>query len=173
VTGTHALQAVAQEHPGPADTHLELFGVPLKGATRGQLREALKRHGMRAIVEDDRMWADVYDPTGVQKYASIFYAGYVSATGRFAIAQYEFPATKGTFDNVITGEAVVAMVSAEFGAPSSVNRHFGAEGGMRALWNFEGGMAIEVSSGWPDTTTYLTFIDTKVDPIVKTKSTRI
>lgn len=156
--GTHTLQAVAEERPGPAAAHLELFGVPLKGATRDQLREALKRNGMRATREDDRYWLDFYDATDVLEGASEFYAGYVSATGRFAFAQYEFPA----FMDTRMVERVVNMVSTKYGAPSSVKGRYGL-GEVQAWWNLEGGMEIEVSRGWPDTTTYLTFIDTAAD----------
>jgi hypothetical protein len=158
LTGMHALQAVTQERPGPAPTHLELFGVPLKGATRNQLREALKRHGMRATREDDRYWLDFYDATDVLEGASEFCAGYVSATGRFDFAQYEFPA----FMDTRMVERVVKMVSTKYGAPPSIKGRYGL-GEVLASWNLEGGMEIEVSRGWPDTTTYLTFIDTAAD----------
>lgn len=133
---------------------LELFGVALKDASRDQLRQVFKQNGMRAIREEKKYWVDIYDATGVLEGASQFQAGYVAATDKFAYAQYTFPAF---MDTQLVGK-VINMVSVKYGRPSSQkgNYHLGE---VSAKWNLGQGMQIEVSRGWPDTTTYLTFKD--------------
>jgi hypothetical protein len=134
---------------------LELFGVSLKGASRDQLRQAFKQNGMRVIREDKKYWVDIYDATGVLEGASQFQVGYVAASDKFAYAQYTF---RGFMDTQLVGK-VVNMVSTKYGRPSSQNGNYGL-GEVSAKWNLGQGMQIEVSRGWPDTTTYLTYKDT-------------
>lgn len=133
---------------------LELFGVPLKGATRDQLREAFKQNGLRATREENNYWADTYNAQGVLDGASDFQAGYVAATGKFAYARYTFP---GFMNTQLVGK-VINMVVTKYGRPSSENGSYGL-GEVTAKWNMGQGMQIEVSRGWPDTTTYLSFTD--------------
>lgn len=134
---------------------LELFGVSLKGASRDQLRQAFKQNGMRVTREDKKYWVDIYDATGVLEGASQFQVGYVAASEKFAYAQYTF---RGFMDTQLVGK-VVNMVSTKYGRPSSQNGNYGL-GEVSAKWNLGQGMQIEVSRGWPDTTTYLTYKDT-------------
>lgn len=144
-----ALPAAAAEQKA-----LELFGVPLKGATRDQLREAFKQNGLRATREENNYWADTYNAQGVLDGASDFQAGYVAATGKFAYARYTFP---GFMNTQLVGK-VINMVVTKYGRPSSENGSYGL-GEVTAKWNMGQGMQIEVSRGWPDTTTYLSFTD--------------
>ncbi|HET8871168.1 MAG TPA: hypothetical protein VFM48_12010 [Aquabacterium sp.] len=133
---------------------LELFGVSLKGATRSQLRQAFKQNGLRATREENRYWVDTYDAQGVLDGASDFAAGYVSASDKFAYAQYTF----STFMDTELVTKVINMVATKYGRPSSQSGSYGL-GPVTARWNMSQGMQIEVSRGWPDTTTYLRFID--------------
>jgi len=144
-----ALPAAAAEQKA-----LELFGVPLKGATRDQLREAFKQNGLRATREENNYWADTYNAQGVLDGASDFQAGYVAATGKFAYARYTFP---GFMNTQLVGK-VINMVVTKYGRPSSENGSYGL-GEVTAKWNMGQGMQVEVSRGWPDTTTYLSFTD--------------
>lgn len=137
---------------------LELFGVTLKGANRNQLRQALKQNDLRVKREDYAYWVDTYDAQGILEGASDFQAGYVSATGKFAYAQYTFPSF---MDTQLVGK-VINMVAIKYGRPSSQNGNYGL-GEVTAKWNMGQGMLIEVSRGWPDTTTYLKFIDSSAN----------
>ena len=133
---------------------LELFGVALKGATRDQLRQSFKQNGLRVTREDNKYWVDTYNADGVLDGASEFQAGYVSASGKFAYAQYTF---SGFMDTQLVGK-VINMVSTKYGRPSSQQGNYEL-GGVTAKWNMGQDMQIVVSRGWPDTTTYLQFID--------------
>lgn len=75
-----------------AQTTLELFGQSLRNATRPQLRDALKKSGLEAVRVDDHYWTDKYNPADSLGRASELMVGYVSATNRFAIAEYTFSA---------------------------------------------------------------------------------
>jgi hypothetical protein len=131
-----------------------LFGVPLKGQTRTQLRQVFKAHGMTPTREDESYWYDEYDPHSILKGASEFGVGYVSATQRFALAEYTFP---GSSDAELVTR-IIAMVQAKYGPPSTMTGNV-AVGPVLAIWYFPNDMAISVSRHWPDTTTYLEYID--------------
>jgi hypothetical protein len=53
---------------------------------------------------------------------------------------------------------VIAMVQSKYGARSSRTGNI-AVGEVTATWDFPNGMVIHVSSGWPDTTTYIDYVD--------------
>lgn len=144
-----ALPAVAADQKP-----LELFGVSLKGATRDQLRQAFKHNGLRATREENSYWVDMYDAQGVLDGASEFQAGYVAASGKFAFAQYTF---SGFMDTQLVGK-VIKMVATKYGRPSSQSGNYGL-GPVTAKWSMGQGMQIEVTRGWPDTTTLLKFVD--------------
>lgn len=69
----------------------ELFGISLSGATRDQLRAAVKQSGMTLIREagDDEFF-DVYDSQTLLPGSSRLYLGFVKSNQRFAFAEYEF-----------------------------------------------------------------------------------
>lgn len=139
-----------------ADTKsIELFGVTLKGASRDQLRKTFKQNSLKATREDDDYWVDKYNAQGVLDGASELAAGYVNASRTFAFAEYTFPAF---MDSQLVGK-IINMVAIKYGRPSSQNGNYEL-GSVNARWNVGQGMQIEVSRGWPDTTTYLRFSDT-------------
>jgi hypothetical protein len=133
---------------------LELFGVPLRGASRTALREALARDQPRPTRLDDSYWVDLYDPNGVLAGATKLSIGYVHATGAFAFAEYELPSSLDTQQVA----RVIRMVSTKYGAPA---RRDGRDdlGPVTATWRFPNQMLLEVRRGWPDTTTYVKFSD--------------
>ncbi len=133
---------------------LSLFGVVLKEAPRETLRQAAKRQGLKAEREDDRYWVDQYDASGVLEEATELGIGYVKATGRFAYAQYIFE----SFMDTQQVARIIQMVSNKYGKPASSRGNIGL-GEVTVRWSVEKGMRIEVSRGWPETTTYLSFVD--------------
>ncbi len=138
-----------------AQATLELFGQPLKNATRPQLRDAIKKAGVQPKRENDHYWVDQYNPSGVLEGASDLSVGYVIATKRFAFAEYTFSAF---IDTGLVGK-VIKMVSNKYGPPSSEQGDMDL-GPVNARWNLPQGMRIDVKRGWPDTTTYLDYKDT-------------
>lgn len=133
---------------------IELFGTPLKEATRSQLRDTFKKGGLQTIRENDSYWTDIYDASNVLDGASELRVWYVMASGKFAGAEYTFPA----FMDKELVKKVINMVATKYGPPTSQNGNY-ALGNVKATWNMGNGMKIEVSRGWPDTTTLLAFID--------------
>jgi hypothetical protein len=149
-----AVSAKAQPKAQVNPVSLELFGMKLKGATRDQLRQALQIGGLQPIRVDDRYWVDTYNPTSVLDGASAFSAGYTYKNNIFAYAEYTFD---GFMDTTLVTK-VANMVSNKYGRAVS---HSGSDalGDVTYQWNFPQGMSIRVVRGWPDTTTYLTFLD--------------
>ena len=145
-----------------AQPPLELFGVKLKGATRDELREAFKAGGLQPTRVDNRYWADTYNPASVMEGASEFAAGYVFRTGTFAYATYKF---EGFMDTQLVTK-VARMVINKYGPPSTKSGSEGL-GEVNYRWNLAQGMVIRVERGWPDTTTYLRFVDLAADAEVK------
>jgi hypothetical protein len=139
-----------------APKRLMLFGVPLKGETRAELRKVFKTHGMVATREDDSYWSDEYDPSSVLDGASHFSAFYVSATGRFAMAEYTFQSSMDTQSI----SKIIGMVQSKYGPPTLMKGTI-AVGEVLVVWEFPDGTAISVSRDWPDTTAYLDYIDRK------------
>jgi hypothetical protein len=144
---------------------IELFGVSLKNTTRDQLRTVLKSNGLQAVREDKQYWVDTYNASGVLEGASEFLIGYVSATDKFAYAQYKFPA----FMNEQMVAKVINMVATKYGKPSSMSGNISL-GPVTAKWQMSQAMSIEVSRGWPDTTTYLKFIDLSAYKVLQAES---
>lgn len=153
---TLATNGLAQVPASPAKVPatLELFGTKLQGASRTQLRDVFKKAGLQSVREDDRYWVDIYRPDGVLEGASKFSVGYVEKTEQFAIAEYKF---KGFMDVGLVAK-VARMVTAKYGRPNSQSGD-PTLGEVHYRWIFPKGMSIKVSRGWPDTTTFLTYVD--------------
>lgn len=131
---------------------VELFGVPLANADRSQVRVALKNNGLQATREDDAYWVDLYDPSGKLDEASELSFGYEHKSAKFAVANYTFESFMDT-DQV---KRIVGRVSQKYGKPARVNGSWGL-GNVSAIWNMPDGIEIEVSRGWPSTTTTLSY----------------
>jgi len=73
----------------------ELFGVNLSGATRDQLRVAVKNAGLKLIQEagSDGFY-DIYKGDSVLYKANHLYLGFVKKDKKFAFAEYEFNGLK-------------------------------------------------------------------------------
>ena len=135
---------------------LELFGVTLHGADRAALRTAFKSGGMSAIREKDNYWTDTYNPQGVLEGASSFEAGYVGKSNKFAYAEYKF----NSFMDPSQVAKIANLARQKYGEPTT------SEGNERVgpvayQWELPNSMIVKVSRGWPDTSTYLSYADTK------------
>ncbi len=162
----HAQQPKSKTVSKASAAKAELFGMPLKGAQREALRAALRNGGLAPTREDDHYWVDLYDASGVLDGASEFAAGYVFATGQFAYAQYTF---RGFMDTALVSR-VADMVIRKYGQPARREGNAGL-GEVKYQWNLAEGMRIEVSRGWPDTTTYLTYSDPKARAVMLAEQT--
>jgi hypothetical protein len=146
---------VAAEEEGP---WIEMYGVRLSSATRDSMREALRMYGVKPTREDARYWVDVYDARGLIRGASQFYLGYAAATQKLAFAEYAF---KSFMDSGHT-QQIVNRVTAKYGPPSETVGQL-AVGAYTARWRLAEGMQIQVVREWPETSTYLKFINPEVD----------
>lgn len=92
---------------------LDLFGVPLLGATRQTLEPALQHDGFSPIHVGSHWWFDSYHVHGQLPGARKLLVSY-TANNHFAMAEYVFP----SFMN--TGEVakVIHMVEDKYGAPT-------------------------------------------------------
>jgi hypothetical protein len=133
---------------------LQLFGVSLHDASRATLRAAVKKAGLIPVRVDDQYYCDKYAVNGHLKGAKTLVVCYTGKRNRFAYAEYIFP----TFMDTALVTRVIAMVKVKYGAPDHLD---GDEnlGAVTATWNEGADMNIEVSRGWPNTTTYLDLID--------------
>ena len=145
--------AAAPPKQGSSKT-LELFGMKLKGSDRQQLRAALAKGGLRPIRVNDNYWVDTYNAKGALEGASSFAAGYVQRSNVFAFGQYQFDAFMDT--GLVT--RVATMVAHKYGPPSSKVGNDGL-GEVTYTWNLPEKMVIRVLRGWPESTTYLKFVD--------------
>lgn len=133
---------------------LTLFGTPLRGATRTELRAALQKAGLIQERVDDGYFCDKYGVNGQIKGAKGLTVCYSEGDNVFAAATYSFPA----FMDTGLVKRVVDMVKTKYGSPSSFQGMYDL-GDVTARWDQPQGMEVEVTRGWPDTTTYLTLED--------------
>lgn len=133
---------------------LALFGTPLKGATRAELRQALPKAGLTPTRVDDGYFCDTYQTDGVPQGASQLTVCYTEDNNAFASAEYTFTA----FMDTGLVKRVIDTVAQKYGRPGSVSGNYGL-GNVTARWTMPQGMEIRVTRGWPDTTTYLDLID--------------
>lgn len=145
------LQAVSMAH---AAESLTLFGSPLKNATRTELRAAIAKAGLSPKRVDDGYFCDEYGVHGQLSDASALAVCYTEDNNRFAAATYTFPA----FVDASKVKQVIQMVNGKYGRPSAVQGMYEL-GNVKADWYRPGGMLIEVTRGWPDTTVFLTLED--------------
>lgn len=129
----------------------ELFGVSLNCANRDELRLAMKNTKAGVISEDLRYWGDTYNTSKVLTGTSELYLGY-DVDNNFAVAQYIFPAKMDTKKVV----EVKNFVTKKYGKHNKSSGRIDL-GEVSYKWILEGDITLEVSRGWPDTTTYLTF----------------
>jgi hypothetical protein len=140
---------------------VSLFGINPNGATRSEIRQALKRAGVTVIREDNNYWYDIYDTSSIIDGTSKMLIGYRSS-GIFAEFQYVFP----SHANPKTFKEVYEKLAAKYGKSpfylphkeSSYNTCAGdfELGEARCEW-YVNGIVVELKRGWPDTTVNLSY----------------
>jgi hypothetical protein len=141
-------------HSAQAAEPLSLFGMPLKGASRDALRQALVKAGLTPTRVDNSYFCDLYDPNGQLKGADKLTVCYTEDDNAFASAEYTFPA----FMDTALVQRVINMVQTKYGRPTSLQGNVNL-GDVTAKWAEPQGMQVVVTRGWPDTTTFLDLID--------------
>lgn len=150
-----------------ARSWIEMYGVRLSTATRDTMRQALHTHGVKPVREDARYWVDVYDAKKLLRGASQFYLGYTAATHKLAFAEYAFV----SFMNSSHTQRIMDMVTAKYGPPTETVGQL-SMGAFTARWRMAEGMHIQVVREWPETSTYLKFINPVVDLEMKAELDR-
>ena len=116
------------------------------------MRASLRRRGVSVI--KSAPWIDLYDARRILEGVTTLRIGYVRATQKFAIAEYTFPSVADTQQV----RRIIAMVSEKYGPPQASSGNL-AVGAVQAEWQLPGRMRIVVDRKWPDTTTYLNYVD--------------
>lgn len=133
----------------------KLFGVLVKCANRDQLTAAVKNAGGKEKLEDKNHRIDVYHSATLLKGSSelAIYTHY----GNFVKAQYTFPSHLDAQQILRVQE----FVSNKYGNPTTSSGN-AALGDASFEWRLGDGIILEVSRGWPDTTTYLKFTNPEI-----------
>lgn len=157
-----AVLSAAPEETALEQPWIQMYGVRLSSAKREAMRQALRSHGLKAVREDSRYWVDVYDAKGLLSGASQFYLGYAAATQQLAFAEYAF----ANFMDSHHTQQIVKMVTDKYGPPAEIVGQL-AMGSYTARWRMADGMQIQVVREWPETSTYLKFLNTQVEAEMK------
>ncbi len=152
----------ASEQQGEENAWIQMFGVRLSSATRDEMRQALRDQGMKVVREDARYWVDIYDAKGMLNGSTKFFVGYAASTQQLAFAEYAF----ANFMDISHTAQIVKMVTAKYG-PSTETVGQLAMGSYTARWRVADGMQIQVVREWPETSTYLKFMNTQVEAEMK------
>lgn len=161
-TDKEAVISAPPEEPIIEQPWIQMYGVRLNSAMREDMRQALRAHGLKAVREDSRYWVDVYDAKGLLSGASQFYVGYVAATQQLAFAEYAF----ANFMDSTHTQQIVKMVTGKYGPPTEIVGQL-AMGSYTARWMMADGIQIQVVREWPETSTYLKFLNSKVEAEMK------
>jgi uncharacterized protein len=130
-----------------------LFGAPLKCSTRAELRRLVAQAGGQATREENNYWVDLYDSSKLLDESTELQLGYTDRDQGFARATYIFQSHM----DVALVDRVTQMVISKYGRPQRVEGSSDL-GEVKREWRLQDGIVLEVSRGWPDTTTYLRYI---------------
>ena len=133
-----------------ATAGLDLFGVPLSGATTASVEAAAIKAGMKPI-HDDRAQCKMFLVNGLLKGAKTFEVCGTNK-GEFAAANYTFPSFLDT-DQV---GRIVLMVKSKYGMPDHASGNL-TVGPVEVDWIRGGHTLLQVRRDWPSTTTYMTY----------------
>lgn len=140
---------------------LALFGVKLKYAQRQSLNDALLRGGLQLHKSKEKHWVDTYDVKNGLKGARTLDVFYTKKDNRFAICEYTFP----SFMDPHQIQDVINLVVIKYGQPNEIIGNLKV-GPVQAIWR-RGDMRVLVSREWPNTTTYLTYVDIEARTILQ------
>jgi TPR repeat protein len=130
----------------------QLFNVNLKCANRNTLMAAAKQAGATVKLEDKGKWGDKYLTSKILKGSSELSIDY-TVDGFFAQAKYTFPSRM----DAAQASKVKSFVANKYGKPDTTKGNTSV-GKVKYQWKLEDGIELNVSRGWPDTTTYLTYV---------------
>jgi hypothetical protein len=141
-----------------------LFGQDIAKVDRTTMRAALKSEQVGVKREDNGYWVDLYNAAGLLDEAKQLAIGYRDSDSRLATLTY-------TFDSFMDTQQVARianLVSQAYGKPDSRSGD-PSLGGVSYRWHRDG-LSIEVSRGWPSTTTTLMYTN---EPIYKAMKAEI
>lgn len=130
----------------------EIFGVSLKCASRNDFMVAIGKTKATIKREDKNYWSDIYYTSSVLKGSSELALSY-SLEDLFAKATYIFPSNL----NVGQVAKIKDFVASKYGSPQQLTGD-PSLGKVTYKWELEDGIELTVSRGWPNTTTYLSYI---------------
>ncbi len=127
---------------------LELFGVELESAGRGELSAAVGDAGATLVREGGGdAWFDVYDSSAVLPGSKRLYLGFVKREGRFAFAEYEFVG--------LVAKRLLRDLRAKYGPPTIRGGRFISD---RSYHWRRGGIDISLVSDWPNYRSRLSYV---------------
>ncbi|NQZ10141.1 MAG: sel1 repeat family protein, partial [Algicola sp.] len=129
-----------------------LFMTALKCADRDGLMAAIKEGGAKVKAEDKGNWGDIYLTSSKLFGTSELYVAYTS-DDRFAMAKYTF----GGKRDLTMVNKVKDIVSGSYGEPDSTKGK-AEHGEVSYTWTLKDGITLEITRGWPDTTTAMTYL---------------
>ncbi len=144
----------------------KLFNVVIKCSGRDELMVAVKAAGAGVKHEDKQSWGDKYHSSSILKGSSVLAIDY-TVDNYFAKATYTFPSNLNTAQ--VT--QVRDFVANKYGSANSSNGR-ASLGAVSYKWVLEDGIEISVSRGWPDTTTFLSFIHPSNNQVMIDERTR-
>ncbi len=142
----------AQTKPNGIAGSPHLFGAVLATATRATLTATLLRAGLQQVTTASP-WYQTYRLTNQLPGATRLRVWYTQS-GRFAMAQYQFPA----FMDTQKVEQVIHLVADKYGKPDHESGDWNL-GPVHAWWKRPDHFELRVFRGWPSTTTFLQIID--------------
>lgn len=166
---------IQKKHPNsPA-----LFGIKLYGATRDEMRSAIKAAGARPLREEYNYYADKYNSRSVMPGSSemlVFYSlksdgnNYGSSGDYLAQVRYEFPTSSKWYIDEIKD-----VLSQKYGNPDS---SYGSSnlGKVTHYW-YKDGVTIKLERGWPNLNLLLSYdvddfkykMDAEIEAVEKAK----
>ena len=144
----------------------KLFGVVFKNAGIDEMREAIIKNGGIPLGERGFRHQEFKSKAIIEESETLRLLS--DSTGRLYRASYKFPSFKET--EQIT--KIRRMIEHKYGLPyvSDGNEKIGK---ACHEWKLADGIYIVVFRDWPDTTTWLHYINPEIDKIVKAESEEI
>lgn len=134
------------------NSETRLFDVLLKCASRESLRAAVKEAGALVKREDLNQLSDKYNSQSILEGSSNLNINY-TVDGFFAKAEYTFPSNA----DATTVKKVHDFISRKYGKADYSSGQLSARE-VSYKWYLNDGIELKVHRGWPNTTTYLSFI---------------
>lgn len=141
----------------PTEGGLFMFGVRLGTATRDIMRQAIRQEGLKVQLEDSMSHIDVYEAPNLMPGLLQLRLSYSPQGQQLKRVDYVFK----TFSDNAHVEDVKLRIQGRFGQATGVTGHV-ERGPYQAVWRLPDGMEIVVGREWPQRTTYLRFVNTRI-----------